>query len=151
MSDKELLAAAIELRDDLLMRGERDTDGVIIVNASRGRWARFTQAIEAHTDHEQFDPVGGEVERDIIAWLEWNNSQFGAVGVIDRTLQSAADTPWDIAINIATAIDQGAHLARIEAGTGEPEGLDGEATKAGLAPNNHAKSLILATTQQEDR
>lgn len=44
---QELLAAAKELRDDLLIRGERDTDGVIIVNASFGRWLRFTRAIEA--------------------------------------------------------------------------------------------------------
>jgi hypothetical protein len=41
-----LLTAAIALRDDLLMRGKREPDGTIIVNASAGRWMRFNEAID---------------------------------------------------------------------------------------------------------
>ncbi len=44
---KELLAACKEIRDDLLMRGEKDVDGTIVVNASFSRWLRFTRAISA--------------------------------------------------------------------------------------------------------
>jgi len=49
-ANRELLEAAKELRDDLLMRGERDADGTIIVNASFGRWKRFVEAIARATE-----------------------------------------------------------------------------------------------------
>ena len=42
-----LTDASIQLRDDLLMRGERDDDGTIIVNASFSRWLSFNKALDA--------------------------------------------------------------------------------------------------------
>ncbi len=42
-----LLKAAIELRDDLLLRGEVEEDGITTVNVSQGRWMRFNDAIAA--------------------------------------------------------------------------------------------------------
>ena len=44
----ELLSAAIALRDDMLMRAERDKhlhDGELVVEAGAGVWARFTRVI----------------------------------------------------------------------------------------------------------
>ena len=44
---QNLVKAAKALHEDLLQRGERDDDGVIVVNASFGRWKRFCDALEA--------------------------------------------------------------------------------------------------------
>lgn len=44
MSD--LLKACERLRDDLLLRGEQDADGTIIVNASASVWSAFNDAID---------------------------------------------------------------------------------------------------------
>lgn len=37
--------AGDELRQDLLMRGEKDDDGTIVVDASHGCWTRFCIAL----------------------------------------------------------------------------------------------------------
>jgi hypothetical protein len=49
---RALIKAAEELRQDLLMRGEHEKDGTIVVNASHGRWMRFCEALrEAKVKH----------------------------------------------------------------------------------------------------
>lgn len=65
----ELVEAAKALRDDLLMRAEKDDDGTLIVNASFGRWRRFCDALDAFSR-----PTGtqGAVEREgLSAKIEW--------------------------------------------------------------------------------
>lgn len=48
---EELEAAAIALRDDLLLRAQIDIrDGAKIVNASNGVWRRFNAALKENTD-----------------------------------------------------------------------------------------------------
>lgn len=44
---RELIMAAEKLRDDLLVRGDTDTDGTRVVNASDSTWCRFNDAIDA--------------------------------------------------------------------------------------------------------
>lgn len=41
-----LLSAAKRIRDDLRMRGEREPDGTIVVDCSRGVWASLIETIE---------------------------------------------------------------------------------------------------------
>jgi hypothetical protein len=48
-SNYGLLSAAMDLRDDLIARAERDGED-IVVSASAGKWARFCDAISAAWD-----------------------------------------------------------------------------------------------------
>ena len=53
-----LVKAASDLRDDLLMRAEFDSDAVAIVAAGNGVWWRFNQALDAARAHTAAE--GGE-------------------------------------------------------------------------------------------
>lgn len=43
----ELGKAAQDLKDDLLLRGQRDSDGIIVVNVSQRIWSNFDDALAA--------------------------------------------------------------------------------------------------------
>ena len=53
-----LIKAASDLRDDLLMRAQFDSDAVAIVAAGSGVWFRFNQALDAARAHTVAE--GGE-------------------------------------------------------------------------------------------
>ena len=63
LREPSLLAAAIALRDDMLMRAKmnaRQNDGEIVVEAGIGVWYRFNKAIEAASNPTAIREMGGE-------------------------------------------------------------------------------------------